>query len=280
VAGSLRVRRMRREETGWMVDRMRDEGWNPGLDDALLFYDTDPDGFFVGEIDGRLAGCLAGVAYDDSYGFLGGYIVVSEERGKGYGIAMWNEAMAYLGERNVGLDGVVEQQDNYRRSGFELAYRQVRQEGMGAAHPASGIVPLSSLPFEQVLDYDTRHYPVRRESFLRRWLAQPGAEAAAALAGDGSLAGYGLIRRCRTGRKVGPLFADSPGVAERLLGALVSFAPGEPVFLDTPEANPKAVELARSFGMAPVFETARMYNRGDPGFALDEVYGVTTFELG
>ena len=40
--------------------------------------------------------------------------------------AIWNAAMDSLAGRNVGLDGVVAQQDNYRKSGFRLAYRNVR----------------------------------------------------------------------------------------------------------------------------------------------------------
>ena len=37
---------------------------------------------------------------------------------------------------------------------------------------------------------------------------------------------------------------------------------------------------ARRHGLAPVFETARMYTRGDPGLPLSRIFGITTFELG
>jgi ribosomal protein S18 acetylase RimI-like enzyme len=97
---------------------------------------------------------------------------------------------------------------------------------------------------------------------------------------DGQLAGYGVIRKCRRGRKIGPLTASDETAAESLFAALAAEAPGEPIFLDVPEANPAAVALARRYGMTPVFETARMYNRGIPHVALGRVFGVTTFELG
>jgi hypothetical protein len=32
--------------------------------------------------------------------------------------------------------------------------------------------------------------------------------------------------------------------------------------------------------MKPSFETARMYNRGEPDIDLSKVFGITTFELG
>ena len=41
-----------------------------------------------------------------------------------------------------------------------------------------------------------------------------------------------------------------------------------------------ALELAESLGLAPVFETARMYTGEIAKLALERVFGVTTFELG
>ena len=45
--------------------------------------------------------------------------------------------MTHLSGRTVGLDGVVAQQDNYRRSGFALAWRNARYEGLGTGTPVS-----------------------------------------------------------------------------------------------------------------------------------------------
>ena len=94
------------------------------------------------------------------------------------------------------------------------------------------------------------------------------------------LRGYGLIRPCRRGYKIGPLFADNAEIAQRLLDALLAEAAGAPVNFDVPLPNEAAKTLAETRGMTPVFETARMYTRGDPGVALDRVFGVTSFELG
>lgn len=52
------------------------------------------------------------------------------------------------------------------------------------------------------------------------------------------------------------------------------------VSLDTPDHNQAAVRLAERFGLAPVFETARMYRGPAPNLPLSSVFGVTTFELG
>ena len=97
---------------------------------------------------------------------------------------------------------------------------------------------------------------------------------------DDGPAGYGVIRKCRSGYKIGPLFADNTQIAETLFTALTSNVPGEPVFLDTPEVNPAAVELAERHHMSVVFETARMYSKGEPALPMNCIFGVTSFELG
>lgn len=100
---------------------------------------------------------------------------------------------------------------------------------------------------------------------------------------EGSLAGYGVIRPCRTGYKIGPLFAEDRVVARALLANLLSGIEPETeaeVFLDVPEPNPDAVALAEGLGLAPVFETARMYKGSVPDVDRGKIFGVTTFELG
>ncbi len=86
-------------------------------------------GFFVGVIGEVPVGCISVVRYGESFAFLGLYIVHPEFR-KGYGKALWNKAMAFAGNRTIGLDGVVAQQENYRRRGTEMAYRTVRYGGI------------------------------------------------------------------------------------------------------------------------------------------------------
>jgi Acetyltransferase (GNAT) domain len=120
---------------------------------------------------------------------------------------------------------------------------------------------------------------VARPSFLRRWIRQPQG-AAFGVQGKQRLEGYGVLRACRRGFKIGPLFADDPHIAGTLFQGLASRVPGQPIFLDTPEANPAAIELAKRHGMEPVFETARMYTKGSPAGRIDRCFGVTTFELG
>jgi len=279
-----RIRTMHRDEIELAIDLAAREGWNPGLHDAHCFAEADPDGFLVAEVDGRPVGCISAVSYAGRFGFVGLYIVVPKWRGRGIGMRLWTSGTQRLAGHLVGLDGVPAQQDNYRKSGFRLAWQNVRYAGT-ARHSTNSsgvatVVPLADVDFAAVSADDQRVFPAPRERFLRTWIGMPDA-AALGCVEDGRLLGWGVIRPCREGHKIGPLVADTPAVATSLYAALCLRVPeGDAVYLDVPLPNVAAVSLAREHGMRGVFETARMYTGEAPPCELGRVFGVTTFELG
>jgi hypothetical protein len=278
--GDLQIRTMCPEEISLALDWAATEGWNPGLADAACFAVVDPAGFLIGEIDGQPVATVSCVNYGASFAFLGFYIVRKELRGHGYGLRIWNAAIAHAGARVIGLDGVVAQQHNYRRSGFALAYANIRYGGTFAAPVQPGdVVGLDTIPLALIEADDAAIFPAARSAFLRAWIRAPG-HIGRALMRDGKLAGWGVIRPCRHGHKIGPLVADDRASAETIMLALLAGAGGGEVFLDVPSINGDAIVLAESFGLAPTFETARMYTGAIPPLQLDRLFGVTSFELG
>lgn len=275
------IRTATRAELDQMVEWAAQEGWNPGLHDAEAFLAADPDGFLVAEDFGVMAGCISAIRYGARFGFIGFYIVRPERRGQGLGIALWRRAMARLEGRVVGLDGVVAQQANYGRSGFELAWRNVRY-ATPQPRPVGGgagqVVPAATVPFAALAELDASVFPAPRDAFLRTWLTLPGHRALAVMR-DGVAEGFGVLRPCRDGAKIGPLTATDAAAARSLYDALVGGVQG-PVILDLPEPNEAAVALAEAAGMRPVFETARMYAGVPPPAMRDRIFGVASFELG
>jgi hypothetical protein len=278
---SYEIRCAARAELDLAVEWAAGEGWNPGRHDADAFHAADPGGFFLGLLDGAPIASISAVSYGPGFGFVGFYIVRPDQRGHGYGLRLWTEAMRHLPTQNIGLDGVLAQQKSYEKSGFKLAYGNVRYEGAGSAmRPADPhVVPLGQVPFERLRDYDDAIFPASRETFLRKWIAQPGSLALGYVRG-GQLSGYGMIRGCRKGSKIGPLFADAADIAEALFHGLASHAAEGPIYLDVPEVNAEAVALAKAHRMTPMFQTVRMYTKDAPSVPLARVFGVTTFELG
>lgn len=279
------IRPLTREEMALPIEWAAREGWNPGLYDADCFYAADPTGFLVGELGGEPIGCISAVRYGDEFGFIGLYIVLPEFRGRGFGIQLWRAAMERLAGRNIGLDGVVAQQANYARSGFHLAFRNVRYQGgvdrVAVSHDLPrGVIAASAVPFTELAAYDRTIFPASREAFLKSWLAQPEAGGFAAVEDD-ALRGYAVVRRCRLGWKIGPLAANHLPTARRLYDAAALHAGvGATLFLDVPATNDAARQLVEELAMTPAFETARMYTGAAPAVELTKLFGVTSFELG
>jgi len=284
-ASELLIRKMRRAELDVLVDWAEAEGWNPGLHDADVFWSTDPDGFIAAELHGELVGGGSIVNYGNVYGFMGFFIIHPDHRGCGLGNQLWHERLRLLKARLVpaaaiGMDGVFDMQAYYAKGGFRFDCRDLRFEGRAAAcGKLENIVGIDELPFAVLEEYDRAHFPAPRSTFLQQWVKQTGTYAHAAVR-DGNLAGFGVLRPCRVGYKFGPLFADDPDQARNLFHSLCGQVPGELVYLDVPENNPEAVRLAREEGMQEVFGCAKMYFGPKPCLPQDEIFGVTTFELG
>jgi hypothetical protein len=231
---SFVVRNMTEADLARAIEWAASEGWNPGLYDAHCFYAADPQGFFAGERDGDPIGCVSAVRYGSGFGFLGLYIVKAEHRGQGIGLELWRAALDHLGDRVIGLDGVVAQRENYRKSGFRLAFRNIRQRGRGGGAAPPGLTDVSAIPIEEVLRYDETAFPAPRADFLRGWIGQPRAVALGVVT-ERRLRGYGVLRACREGFKIGPLFATMKRPPIVCLLGLWLARPARPCFLTLPK---------------------------------------------
>jgi len=283
---SFTVDQLTRDELDVVVDWAAAEGWNPGIGDAQIFWDTDPDAFVGVHDDGELTAAGAIVSYDGELGFMGFFIVRPDLRGEGLGRRLWHWRRDRLLSRlrpgaAIGMDGVFGMQGFYAKGGFVFSHRNLRMKGIGQppAFVDDALVELGELPFDEVAAFDHRHFGVDRPKFLRPWI-QPAGGLGLGLVLDGELHAIGVARPCREGFKIGPLFASDAPSAERVVSGLGAVTAGEPVFLDVPENNNHALALAARFGMEEVFGCARMYLGAPPPLPWDRIYGVTTFELG
>ncbi|NLR96978.1 GNAT family N-acetyltransferase [Rhizobium sp. P38BS-XIX] len=278
------VRTMRAGELELALEWARQEGWNPGVDDAPAFWEADPSGFLVGAIGEVPVGCISVVRYGERFAFLGLYMLHPEFRGKGYGKQLWDRGMKLAGNRTVGLDGVDAQKSYYERHDFKAAYRTVRYGGIAkipdVGDLASQVAPVTHGKLDGLMRYDAGIFPGLRHSFIQAWCGAPERRKSFIVGGGSRVRGYGTIRRCFHGFKIGPLFANKPETALALIARLATEAKGAAVYLDVPVDNIDAVRLAEDIGLSPVFETTRMYRGQAPEMPLDRVFGVTTLELG
>ena len=269
---SRSIRRLDLAGVQTLLDWAAAEGWNPGLGDTVAFQAADPAGFFGAFVGDTMVAGIASVAYDAHFGFIGLYICHPDWRGQGHGRTVWDAGMAYLGERTIGLDGVPEQQANYARMGFVTAYQSVRLSGTLARADRAEDHP-APVPIEAIAALDVDCFPAARHAFLRAWLAPPN-RILTAMRGAG-LAGYAVLRPCREGQKLGPVFARDLDAARTLLGQVEG-----PVQLDVPMAQVAWTSLLADRGFTAGFATARMYRGPAPHLPMPRVFGITSLELG
>jgi len=301
------VRAMTRDEQRRLVEWAGGEGWNPGLHDAELFWELDPEGYLALEVDGQLAGGGAIIRHNHQFGFMGLFIVRPEFRSRKLGTQLWYARRDRLRERldaggTIGLDAVDAMIPFYARGGFEALTRHRRFQGLGSellarsmagiargagegdalALPVgedAGLVVIGPGDLDRVEACDRGCFPGERRRFLGPWLGQSDACALAAVE-NGQFSGYGVLRRCSVGYKVGPLCADDSAVAHRILRGLALRAGSQPVFVDVPDNNPAARRLCESLGMVEVFGCVRMYLGPVPDLRNDRIFGIATLEVG
>ncbi len=275
----MNFRRMTRAELDTVLSWAADEGWNPGLDDCDAFFAADPQGFFVAEAEGRVVAAISVVNHTPEFAFLGLYLCLPAFRGRGIGYGLWQHALTHAGGRTIGLDGVPQQQDNYRKSGFALAGGTRRFVGRVPDSVAAQVRPMAEADLPALQDLDTKAVGYRRPKFLRPWLSGTGTRRTLVFASGACPVGSVTYRSCRDSVKIGPLMAPDMNVAEALLSAVSAAVPDGPLIIDVPDSQKALTAYCSACGMTVPFETARMY-KGTPPPAAPDVVSVATLELG
>jgi ribosomal-protein-alanine N-acetyltransferase len=276
-----------------VTDWSRREGFAPGLGDIEIYRQTDRQGLWIAWLDQEPIGCIAGVRYNLDYGFIGLYLVVPHQRGLGYGKQLWKHALNHLADLTcIGLEAAPARILDYSGWGFESSSMTTRwscfnkgelDDLWGGLPPGLQVVEGSDVPSEAVQLYDAQREPSPRPHFLADWLGHQSGQVLALLDGNGNCHGFGRIRPCLLqegeGWRIGPLLADSPGLAAYLIRKLQQRHPGA-LLIDTPGFNSAAKELMLTLGFRAESETMRMYRGELSEVDLTDVFALACLELG
>lgn len=284
-SSNLVFKKLTFEQLKTLISWAEKEGWNPGKQDAEIFWATDPDGYYGMFLDDEMIGGGALVSYDGKFGSMGLFIIQPEHRGSGYGNFLWHKRRDTLLSRlepgaAIGMDGVVPMQPFYTKGGFKIAFKDMRYERIGGSFENDpNVSSFQESDSNDIKEYDFICMGYQRNSFLAPWIRQATGKTFI-YKENGVLKGYAVIRHAVTGLRIGPLFADHQHAAEALYKACLNFAQNQTVYIDIPFSNSEAISLLEKFEANPIFECARMYYGNHPILATDKIYGLTSLELG
>ena len=277
------------------------QGFRPGALDHECFFAADENGFFIGEVEGQPISSISVMKHTKNVAFIGQFLVYETHRSCGYGLKTWQMALEKASlqkDCNLGLDALSGTENMYEKSGFKSAWCVRRVEYAAAQgalvlkslQPAVEILPVSSVQFHEIVEYDTSIYGFSRETFLQKWLYASNSHSYVATDEEGKVSGYVVVRTALKrdeGWKIGPLFADDPSITRSLYKAVFDRLSGEDenakVIADVPygnATNQQAIQLVEEIPSTTILNCTRMYTRGVPtNIHLQKIYGHTALEV-
>ena len=279
----------------FVTDISRKEGFAPGVGDLGIYKNTDKQGLWVGWLNDVPIGCIAGVRYNEYYGFLGLFLVIKQFRGRGFGLQLWKKALSHLNDLPcIGLEAAPERINDYSKWGFSVSSKTTRWQWMGDGKMLEGnswkngldnfsFVEDSYIPQDAVKKFDEKRENTPRPHFLSSWLNHPSGKVIAVMDKKKRCHGFGRIRPCLLkkgdGWRIGPLMADDPELLKILLRKLIESHTGL-IIVDAPGLNKLASEVFINLGFKSESETFRMYRGSQPPVSMNDVYGLACLELG
>ncbi|KAI1706636.1 acetyltransferase (GNAT) family domain-containing protein [Ditylenchus destructor] len=205
--------------------------------------------FLYDKENGRRAGCIS-AALDESeeLAHIGFFFFLPEYRGKGVGTELFEWTVAkekFRKAKNWTLLAAHERVEYYKtRHGFDklgwtfspviIPTKELRPDAIKNLTENQDftkiefVLPKSLENWQNVFEYNRKFFGgFRRDKFVKTFLSHPEAHAKIALDKEsGNVTGIGCIRETATGNLIlGPLYADSPEIAETIFFNLLATLP-------------------------------------------------------
>ena len=273
-------------------------GWNQTREDWQRFLEADPEGCFVVEWNGQVAGTVATIVYEHRFAWIGMVLVDPQVRGKGIGTALLLRAIDHLDARKVPcmkLDATPQGKPIYTRLGFQIEYEIERhsltREAFGDS-PGLGVAPTfracpeqsegpasaglkagatnqtgTQTPaaaagnLEPLLEFDHQVFGADRSALLRS-LASSAPDLVAIHRSGGAVEAFALGRPGSRADQLGPWVAANAAAARAVLDDFLLRSRRPVVFVDVLRDNVWAPALLAARGFQFSRSLTRMY-RGE-----------------
>ncbi|CAO2655679.1 Nn.00g044820.m01.CDS01 [Neocucurbitaria sp. VM-36] len=214
---------------------MQELGWNRAKADAQTHFQVAQNGknwlLLIPQETHKPEGCVIALSYPNHTGWVAFFIINAAFRGRGLGRQLWNEMDAVFhvnGTTVIGLDGVEEQVETYKRRGFEDCARiplmvrdSLKLKPLGVQldlTEAAELQDLRDVDPKQLAQLDLEHTGLDRSAYWspHALLSRRGAFGLA-IVSNSQVTGFVFVRRCEHGHRVGPLYAETYAQAKQLL---------------------------------------------------------------
>ena len=307
VANSIYIhRKATAKDVGILTHRAVAEDWHVGLHDFSCAYEFDPNGFFVGEIDGEVASHIAVIRYPNHSSFLSAIIVDKKFRGKGIAtedtylcLGVCDKTYTIGGDFGDSLYSLGE------KLGFKTAWNsyhaaisleKIVTSLRKTTFPSSvAVKSIRDVKMEKVLKYDQHVFGTARHKFISKWISAPGNFGWAAVnEKNGDVLGYAVIRQViRAGLDIGlamaPLFANNAHIAKYLLKTAAEYCLANEAMPDTKlelfhpvgdNCGEDAPQIMSELEAELTHVDYRMYSKGVPsGRQVKKIYGIASLSF-
>jgi GNAT superfamily N-acetyltransferase len=267
----------------------------------------DVPAIYVGEFRGEIIAAEVVIPWTKDFWYGAAFIVDPRFRNGGFGHRLRDHVIGYSNSEDFSTNGVVVGEsplyllDYYiKQHGFHhynvvmYSYETdpVLQRSLGRGSVNFNynvnfkIVPWSRVDFDRIMEYDNHCFIApniaRRREFMRRWFTIPGSASFVAIGNDGRLLGYGCRRpgiehMCH---EVGPVYADSPDVANAILSRLLAQVQGHRVCMYSLGYDGQHSDLFTSLGLKATEKFLRVQAKAEPRYKCSpRLYVVTSADV-
>jgi len=234
-------------------------GWNQTQADWRRFIELEPEGCFVGELNGSSVGTTTTCVFRKT-AWIAMVLVDVDARGNGVGTTLLKHSIEYLKSRRartIRLDATSLGRPIYEKLRFVPDYELARFEGRAPeAGESATVVAAAPEMFADIIEFDRRMTGRERVKMLGR-LFEEFPESLRIVRRADEIEGFITMRPGANAIQIGPCTATGEAGPALLCDALGRCA-GRPVFIDIPLDNAEAVKVAESNGLTVQRSFTRM----------------------
>ncbi|MBD3185715.1 GNAT family N-acetyltransferase [Candidatus Bathyarchaeota archaeon] len=263
-------------------------GWNQIPGDWARLIRLNPGGCFCIQVDGEIIGTVTTTPVSSKMAWVGMLVVREDERGRGFGRMLLNQAIHYLESRGfttIFLDATPVGKPLYLSAGFKtrgVLKRHVINTLNIASLEMEGVKgrlrEFSSEFMDSVCNLDKKMTGYDRRDVIKSLVSPETSKVH--LKPDGTVDGYIIWREGQNFTQVGPLVAREAEIARVLVICAMSSMNLDVGCIDVPSERQHFEIFLKGIGAVPAREFTRMYKGKHPSFTSDGEFATSGPEKG